>query len=182
MARHAIGAFLEIDVAGVKMRGRRAAFRKNKWHMRVYKARRAFRTERGGAAVSYTHLKGIVPAFLGGSFAFIAPLTMIITDMGIPYAQGGLVFVMCFYFLFALLLKLLGTERINRVFPPVITGPIIICLLYTSHKYRHCIGSAFRRNRPNHGTTHRGAGTNTKTYWSRCSHEACQPSQDTDPP
>ena len=65
--------------------------------------------------------KGIVPAFLGGSFAFIAPLTMIITDMGIPYAQGGLVFVMCFYFLFALLLKLLGTERINRVFPPVIT-------------------------------------------------------------
>ncbi len=33
--------------------------------------------------------KGIVPAFLGGSFAFIAPLTMIITDMGIPYAQGG---------------------------------------------------------------------------------------------
>ena len=72
--------------------------------------------------------KGIVPAFLGGSFAFIAPLTMIITDMGIPYAQGGLVFVMCFYFLFALLLKLLGTERINRVFPPVITGPIIIVL------------------------------------------------------
>lgn len=49
MARHAIGAFLEIDVAGVKMRGRRGAFRKNKWHMRVYKARRAFRTERGGA-------------------------------------------------------------------------------------------------------------------------------------
>ena len=49
MARHAIGAFLEIDVAGVKMRGRRAAFRKNKWQMRVHKARRAFRTERGGA-------------------------------------------------------------------------------------------------------------------------------------
>ena len=45
--------------------------------------------------------KGIVPAFLGGSFAFIAPLTVIISEMGVPYAQGGLIFVMCFYFLFA---------------------------------------------------------------------------------
>ena len=72
--------------------------------------------------------KGIVPAFLGGSFAFIAPLTVIISEMGVPYAQGGLIFVMCFYFLFALLLKLLGTERIHKVFPPVITGPIIMVL------------------------------------------------------
>lgn len=72
--------------------------------------------------------KGIVPAFLGGSFAFIAPVSLIVTEMGIPYAQGGLVFVMCFYFLFALILKLLGPERVDRVFPPVVTGPIIMVL------------------------------------------------------
>ncbi len=72
--------------------------------------------------------KGIVPAFLGGSFAFIAPVSLIVGEMGIPYAQGGLVFVMCFYFLFALVLKLLGPERVERVFPPVVTGPIIMVL------------------------------------------------------
>ena len=49
MARHAISALLEIDVAGVEMRGRGAASRKNKWHMRIYKARCAFSAKRGGA-------------------------------------------------------------------------------------------------------------------------------------
>lgn len=72
--------------------------------------------------------KGIVPAFLGGSFAFIAPLTLIIGEMGIPYAQGGLIFVTIFYFIFALLLKFLGEERVAKLFPPIVTGPIIMVL------------------------------------------------------
>ncbi len=72
--------------------------------------------------------KGIVPAFLGGSFAFIAPLSLIISEQGIPYAQGGILFVMIFYFVFSLLLKLLGPERVAKVFPPVVTGPIIMVL------------------------------------------------------
>ncbi|MDR1943581.1 MAG: NCS2 family nucleobase:cation symporter [Synergistaceae bacterium] len=72
--------------------------------------------------------KGVVPAFLGGSFAFIAPISVIVSERGIPYAQGGILFVMCFYLFFALLLKLLGPDKVARVFPPVITGPIIMVL------------------------------------------------------
>jgi uracil permease len=72
--------------------------------------------------------KGMIPAFLGGSFAFIAPLTLIIKEMGIPYAQGGVIFVMCFYFIFALALRLLGPQKVAMTFPPIITGPIIMIL------------------------------------------------------
>ena len=39
--------------------------------------------------------KGIVPAFLGGSFAFIAPLTMIITDMRRAALFSSCVFIFC---------------------------------------------------------------------------------------
>lgn len=72
--------------------------------------------------------KRIIPAFLGGSFAFVAPLSLIIKEMGIPYAQGGIVFVVFFYFAFALMLQVLGVERVAKIFPPVITGPIIMII------------------------------------------------------
>ena len=70
--------------------------------------------------------KRMVPAFLGGSFAIIAPVTTVIKEMGLPYAQIGIVAIAVFYFLFALLLKLVGKERVNQIFPPIIVGPIIM--------------------------------------------------------
>lgn len=72
--------------------------------------------------------KGMVPAFLGGSFAIIAGVSTVIGEMGIPYAQGGILAMAVFYFLFALLLKLLGKDRVAKVFPPIIVGPIIMVL------------------------------------------------------
>jgi len=72
--------------------------------------------------------KRMIPAFLGGSFAFVAPLSLVISEMGIPYAQGGILFVMLLYFAFALLLQLLKPHRVAKVFPPVITGPIIMII------------------------------------------------------
>ena len=72
--------------------------------------------------------KRMVPAFLGGSFAIIGGVSTIIGEMGISYAQGGIIAMAIFYFLFALLLKVLGKERVARVFPPVIVGPIIMVL------------------------------------------------------
>ena len=67
-------------------------------------------------------------AFLGGSFAIIAPVTTVIKEMGLPYAQIGIVAMAVFYFLFALLLKLVGKERVHQIFPPIIVGPIIMVL------------------------------------------------------
>ena len=72
--------------------------------------------------------KRMVPAFLGGSFAIIAGVSTIVGEMGIPYAQGGIIAMAVFYFLFALLLKVLGKERVAKVFPPIIVGPIIMVL------------------------------------------------------
>ena len=72
--------------------------------------------------------KKMVPAFLGGSFAIIAGVSTVVGEMGIPYAQGGVIGMAVFYFLFALLLKVLGKERVARVFPPIIVGPIIMVL------------------------------------------------------
>lgn len=72
--------------------------------------------------------KRMVPAFLGGSFAIIGGVSTIIGEMGINYAQGGIIAMAVVYFLFALLLKVLGKERVARVFPPVIVGPIIMVL------------------------------------------------------
>lgn len=72
--------------------------------------------------------KRMVPAFLGGSFAIIAPVSAVIAELGLPYAQIGIVSMAVFYFLFALLLKLVGKERIHHIFPPIIVGPIIMVL------------------------------------------------------
>lgn len=72
--------------------------------------------------------KKMVPAFLGGSFAIIAGVSTVVGEMGIPYAQGGIIAMAALYFLFALLLKTLGKERVAKVFPPIIVGPIIMVL------------------------------------------------------
>ena len=72
--------------------------------------------------------KKMVPAFLGGSFTIIAGVSTVVGEMGIPYAQGGILGMAVFYLLFALLLKILGKDRVARVFPPIIVGPIIMVL------------------------------------------------------
>ena len=41
---------------------------------------------------------------------------------------GGILGMAVFYLLFALLLKILGKDRVARVFPPIIVGPIIMVL------------------------------------------------------
>ena len=69
--------------------------------------------------------KGKVPIFLGSSFAFIAPVILVSELYGMPYALGGIVVSGAVYFLFAILIKILGPKRILSLFPPVVTGPVI---------------------------------------------------------
>ncbi len=81
-----------------------------------------------GTLVFHLITGGKVPVFLGSSFAFIAALCTVIGDMGIPYAQGGIMAAGAVYFLFALLAYFVGSERIRALFPPVVTGPVIIII------------------------------------------------------
>nr|WP_254633295.1 uracil-xanthine permease family protein [Deinococcus sp. GbtcB9] len=83
-----------------------------------------------GVATLLFHLltRGQVPIFLGSSFAFIAPTALVVKEFGPAAAGGGLIAAGAMYLLFSGLVKLLGVGRLLRVFPPVVTGPVIIVI------------------------------------------------------
>ena len=78
-----------------------------------------------------------VPAFLGSSFAFIGGYLSIV-EMGksydltasqsLPYACIGVACAGFLYFVLAGLFKAFGAKKVMKFFPPVVTGPIIICI------------------------------------------------------
>ncbi len=69
-----------------------------------------------------------VPIFLGSSFAFIAPVALVVKEMGIPAAQGGIIVAGSLYCIMALLIYFLGPDIIRRLLPPVVTGPVIMVI------------------------------------------------------
>ena len=78
-----------------------------------------------------------VPVFLGSSFAFMAGIMAIIGDsrMGDPdfmeklaSVKGALIIAGLVYVLFAGLIKIFGYEKVNKLLPPIVTGPIIIVI------------------------------------------------------
>lgn len=82
-----------------------------------------------GTLIFHFITKRIVPVFLGSSFAYIAPILLVKEKTGdLRYATGGIVFAGALYLLFALLVKLIGTEKIKKLFPPYVTGPMIIVI------------------------------------------------------
>ena len=79
--------------------------------------------------------KGKVPAFLGSSFAFIggyAAVAALFENQEalnwIPYAGVGVMCAGVVYLVLAALFKAFGANRVMRFFPPIVTGPIIICI------------------------------------------------------
>ena len=81
-----------------------------------------------GTLVFHLCTKGIVPVFLGSSFAFIPALCAIIDGKAenIPYAQCGIIAAGAVYLILSLLTKLVGAKAIKYLFPPCVTGPVII--------------------------------------------------------
>ena len=69
--------------------------------------------------------KGKAPAYLGSSFAFIAPANFVISKFGYPYALGGFVAVGFSGCLLALIIKKCGTKWIDIVLPPAAMGPVV---------------------------------------------------------
>ncbi|MBR4375742.1 MAG: uracil-xanthine permease [Spirochaetales bacterium] len=92
-----------------------------------------------GTLVFHVCSKLKVPAFLGSSFAFLGGFyTVANLNSGIyanlganekaAYACGGVVIAGLAYFILALIIKLVGMKKVMRFLPPVVTGPIIICI------------------------------------------------------
>lgn len=69
--------------------------------------------------------KGKAPAYLGSSFAFIAPANVVIANFGYPYALGGFVVTGFCGCLLALLIKKVGTKWIDIVLPAAAMGPVV---------------------------------------------------------
>lgn len=72
--------------------------------------------------------KGKVPIYLGSSFAFIAPIIESTRLYGLPGTLCGLASVAAVYFLMSFLVKKRGIKLIERLFPPVVIGPVIILI------------------------------------------------------
>ena len=69
--------------------------------------------------------KGKAPAYLGSSFAFIAPATMVIDQWGYPYALGGFVVVGFIGCILAAIIYKCGTKWSDVVLPPAAMGPVV---------------------------------------------------------
>ena len=83
-----------------------------------------------GVATLWFHFitKGKVPVFLGSSFAFLGMYSAIIPQYGKEYATGGVVAAGGLYVILAILIKVLGTKRVMKLFPPVVCGPLIVLI------------------------------------------------------
>lgn len=94
-----------------------------------------------GTLLFHLITKGKVPAFLGSSFAFlggyaaVAPMlldsngeaTIANTEM-LPYACGGVLVAGLIYVIMSFLISICGIKSVMKLFPPVVTGPIIISI------------------------------------------------------
>ena len=83
-----------------------------------------------GIATLWFHFitKGKVPVFLGSSFAFLGMYGAIIPAYGKEYATGGVIAAGGLYVILAILIKVFGTKRVMKLFPPVVCGPLIILI------------------------------------------------------
>ena len=84
-----------------------------------------------GTLLFHILAKGKVPAFLGSSFAFIAGYAAIAPNAEaelLPYACLGVACAGLLYLVLSALFRAFGPARVMRFFPPVVTGPIVICI------------------------------------------------------
>ncbi|MDD2648336.1 MAG: uracil-xanthine permease family protein [Eubacteriales bacterium] len=97
-----------------------------------------------GTLLFHLITKGKVPAFLGSSFAFLGGYAAITTweelntvtgemeavlhPQMLPYACVGVACAGLVYLVLAGLFKAFGPHKVMRYFPPIVTGPIIICI------------------------------------------------------
>lgn len=69
--------------------------------------------------------KGKAPAYLGSSFAFLAPAGIVISTMGYEYALGGFVAVGFCGCVIAFIIYKFGSDWIDVVLPPAAMGPVV---------------------------------------------------------
>ncbi|MGB3534574.1 MAG: solute carrier family 23 protein [Microcoleaceae cyanobacterium] len=71
---------------------------------------------------------GKIPVYLASSFAFIAPITFSIEQYGLPATLSGLAAAGVVYLILSLIIFWRGAGIVTRVFPPIVTGPVIMVI------------------------------------------------------
>jgi uracil permease len=69
--------------------------------------------------------KGQIPAYLGSSFAFLSPVFIVLADYSYEAALSGFIATGVIFTVVALIVKYVGTNWINVVFPPAAMGAIV---------------------------------------------------------
>ena len=72
-----------------------------------------------------------VPAFLGSSFAFLGAYGLMTAsgqEIPLTYSSFGVACTGLVYLVLAFFFKQFGAKKVMRFFPPIVTGPIIICI------------------------------------------------------
>lgn len=81
-----------------------------------------------GTLLFHACTKGIVPVFLGSSFAFIGAISLVLKDGGIASVKGGVISAGIVYMIMSYVIKVSGVEKVKSFFPPVVVGPIIMVI------------------------------------------------------
>ncbi len=81
-----------------------------------------------GTLLFHLITKGIVPVFLGSSFAFIAPIIAATNLYGLPGTLSGLIAVGFVYGIVSAIIKVWGLRVIEKIFPSIVVGPVIMLI------------------------------------------------------
>jgi len=81
-----------------------------------------------GTLIFHLITKGKVPVFLGSSFAFIAPIIACTEKYGLAGTLSGLIAVGLVYGFVSALIKAKGLKFIEKLFPSVVVGPVIMLI------------------------------------------------------
>jgi uracil-xanthine permease len=87
-----------------------------------------------GTLLFFVVVGGRVPSYLGSSFAFIAAVVAVTgyaghgANLSLPLALGGIIVCGAIYALIGLIVMMAGTDWIEHVMPPVVTGAVVSIL------------------------------------------------------
>ena len=81
-----------------------------------------------GTLVFQLVTKRQVPVFVASSFAFIAPILYAKTNFGLPAVLGAIMASSMVYVLLSAAVRLKGTDFIDKLLPPVVIAPVIMCI------------------------------------------------------
>ena len=82
-----------------------------------------------GTLIFHMCTKRKVPVFLGSSFAFIAVINAVKAEYGdLRYAQGGMFVAGILYVLTSFIIKKVGVDKIKKVLPAHVVGPMIMVI------------------------------------------------------